>query len=149
MDNVDFTAVRGTEPVKVSEIEVGDLKIKIGVASGAKAAKELLERVKAGEEFTFIEIMGCPGGCVNGGGQPIQPTSVRQTIDIKAERAKALRPAGRSSGSGPAYDPGPQPGVRRCRRRPIACPGRGALRSIGTAAASPARPLHPALWGDP
>ena len=90
LDNVDFTAVRGTEPVKVSEIEVGDLKIKIGVASGAKAAKELLERVKAGEEFTFIEIMGCPGGCVNGGGQPIQPTSVRQTIDIKAERAKAL-----------------------------------------------------------
>lgn len=90
LDNVDFTAVRGTEPVKISEIEVGDLKIKIGVASGAKAAKELLERVKAGEEFTFIEIMGCPGGCVNGGGQPIQPTSVRQTIDIKAERAKAL-----------------------------------------------------------
>lgn len=90
LDNVDFTAVRGTEPVKVSEIEVGDLKIKIGVASGAKAAKELLERVKVGEEFTFIEIMGCPGGCVNGGGQPIQPTSVRQTIDIKAERAKAL-----------------------------------------------------------
>ena len=90
LDNVDFTAVRGTEPVKVSEIEVGNLKIKIGVASGAKAAKELLERVKAGEEFTFIEIMGCPGGCVNGGGQPIQPTSVRQTIDIKAERAKAL-----------------------------------------------------------
>ena len=50
----------------------------------------MLERVKAGEEFTFIEIMGCPGGCVNGGGQPIQPASVRQTVDIKAERAKVL-----------------------------------------------------------
>ncbi len=90
LEDVDFTAVRGTEPVKVTEIKVGDLNIKVGVASGAKAAKELLERVKAGEEFTFIEIMGCPGGCVNGGGQPIQPTSVRQTIDLKAERAKAL-----------------------------------------------------------
>ncbi len=90
LEDVDFTAVRGTEPVKVSEIKVGDLTVKVGVASGAKAAKELLERVKAGEEFTFIEIMGCPGGCVNGGGQPIQPTSVRQTVDIKAERAKAL-----------------------------------------------------------
>ncbi len=90
LEDVDFTAVRGTEPVKVSEIKVGDLNVKVGVASGAKAAKELLERVKAGEEFTFIEIMGCPGGCVNGGGQPIQPTSVRQTVDIKAERAKAL-----------------------------------------------------------
>lgn len=90
LEDVDFTAVRGTEPVKVTEIKVGDLNIKVGVASGAKAAKELLERVKAGEEFTFIEIMGCPGGCVNGGGQPIQPTSVRQTVDLKAERAKAL-----------------------------------------------------------
>ena len=90
LDDVDFTAVRGTEPVKVTEIKVGDLNVKVGVASGAKAAKELLERVKAGEEFTFIEIMGCPGGCVNGGGQPIQPSSVRQTVDIKAERAKVL-----------------------------------------------------------
>lgn len=90
LDDVDFTAVRGTEPVKVTEIKVGDLNIKVGVASGAKAAKELLERVKSGEEFTFIEVMGCPGGCVNGGGQPIQPTSVRQTVDLKAERAKAL-----------------------------------------------------------
>lgn len=90
LDDVNFSAVRGTEPVKVTELKVGDLNVKIGVASGAKAAKELLERVKSGEEFTFIEIMGCPGGCVNGGGQPIQPTSVRQTVDIKAERAKAL-----------------------------------------------------------
>ena len=90
LEDVDFTAVRGTEPVKVTEVKVGDLTVKVGVASGAKAAKELLERVKAGEEFTFIEVMGCPGGCVNGGGQPIQPTSVRQTIDLKAERAKAL-----------------------------------------------------------
>ncbi len=90
LEDVDFTAVRGTEPVKVTEVKVGDLTVKVGVASGAKAAKELLERVKDGEEFTFIEVMGCPGGCVNGGGQPIQPTSVRQTIDLKAERAKAL-----------------------------------------------------------
>ena len=88
--DVDIKAVRGTEPVKVAEMKVGDLDVKVGVASGIKGAKELLERVKAGENFTFIEIMGCPGGCVNGGGQPIQPTSVRQTVDIKAKRASAL-----------------------------------------------------------
>ena len=88
--DVDFKAVRGTEPVKVAEMKVGDLDVKVGVASGIKGAKELLERVKAGENFTFIEIMGCPGGCVNGGGQPIQPTSVRQTVDLKAKRASAL-----------------------------------------------------------
>ena len=88
--DVDIKAVRGTDPVKVAEMKVGNLDVKVGVASGIKGAKELLERVKAGENFTFIEIMGCPGGCVNGGGQPIQPTSVRQTVDIKAKRASAL-----------------------------------------------------------
>ncbi len=90
LENVDFEAVRGTAPVKVAEMKVGELDVKVGVASGMKGAKELLERVKAGEKFTFIEIMGCPGGCVNGGGQPIQPTSVRQNTDIKALRASAL-----------------------------------------------------------
>lgn len=90
LESVDFKAVRGIEPVRVTELKVGDLNVKVGVASGMTAAKELLERVKAGEEFTFIEIMGCPGGCINGGGQPVQPASVRQTNDIKALRAKAL-----------------------------------------------------------
>ena len=53
--------------------------------------KKLLEKVKSGEaEYHFIEIMGCPGGCVNGGGQPQVPGSVRNTVDIRAERAKAL-----------------------------------------------------------
>ena len=47
--------------------------------------------MKSGEaEYHFIEIMGCPGGCVNGGGQPQVPGSVRNTVDIRAERAKAL-----------------------------------------------------------
>lgn len=90
VDSVDYEAVRGTAPVKVAEMKVGDLDVKVGVASGMTGAKELLDRVRAGENFTFIEIMGCPGGCVNGGGQPIQPTSVRQTVDIKAKRASAL-----------------------------------------------------------
>ena len=90
VDNVDYEAVRGTAAVKVAEMTVGGLDVKVGVASGMTGAKELLERVKGGEKFTFIEIMGCPGGCVNGGGQPIQPTSVHQTVDIKALRASAL-----------------------------------------------------------
>ena len=53
--------------------------------------KELLEKVKSGEaNYHFIEIMGCPGGCVNGGGQPQQPGYVRNTTDIRALRAKVL-----------------------------------------------------------
>ena len=51
-----------------------------------------MDKLKAGnpDGWTFIEIMACPGGCVNGGGQPIQPQSVRDTVDLKAVRAKAL-----------------------------------------------------------
>ena len=66
--------------------------IKVAVASGAAAAKVVMDRMKAGnpDGWTFVEIMGCPGGCVNGGGQPIQPQYVRDTVDLKAVRAKAL-----------------------------------------------------------
>jgi len=50
-----------------------------------------LEAVKAGElDVQFIEIMACPGGCVNGGGQPIQPALVRETVDLKSVRAAVL-----------------------------------------------------------
>ena len=51
-----------------------------------------MDRMKNGnpDGWAFVEIMGCPGGCVNGGGQPIQPQYVRDTVDLKAVRAKAL-----------------------------------------------------------
>ena len=90
LDNVDFTAVRGTAPIKEATLNVGGMDVKVGVASGMSAAHVLLNRVKNGEQFHFIEIMGCPGGCVNGGGQPHQPASVRSFEDLKALRAAAL-----------------------------------------------------------
>ncbi|MBQ0111286.1 MAG: [FeFe] hydrogenase, group A [Oscillospiraceae bacterium] len=90
LKDVDFKAVRGTEPLKEATLNVAGMDVKIAVASGAKAADELMKRVEAGEQFHFIEIMGCPGGCVNGGGQPLQPASVRSFTDLKALRAKAL-----------------------------------------------------------
>ena len=67
------------------------MDIKVAVASGAANAKIVMDKIKNGEaDWTFVEIMGCPGGCVNGGGQPIQPQHVRDTVDLKAVRAKAL-----------------------------------------------------------
>ncbi len=90
LDNVDFTAVRGTAPIKEATLNVGGMDVKVGIASGMSAAHALLTRVKNGEEFHFIEIMGCPGGCVNGGGQPHQPASVRSFEDLKGKRAAAL-----------------------------------------------------------
>ena len=90
LDSVDFEAVRGTAPIKEATLNVEGKDVKVAVASGASAAHVLLNRVKNGEQFHFIEIMGCPGGCVNGGGQPHQPASVRSFTDLKALRAAAL-----------------------------------------------------------
>ena len=90
--DIDYTAVRGTMGLKQATAKLGDMEVKVAVASGAAAAKVVMDRMKAGnpDGWTFVEIMGCPGGCVNGGGQPIQPQSVRDTVDLKAVRAKAL-----------------------------------------------------------
>ncbi len=67
------------------------MTVKVAVASGLANAKELLKKVESGEaDYHFIEIMGCPGGCVNGGGQPQQPGYIRNTVDIRGLRAKVL-----------------------------------------------------------
>ena len=90
-DAINFKQVRGTDGIKEATINVNGMDINIAVASGLKNANEILRRVKSGEaNYHFIEIMCCPGGCVNGGGQPQQPASVRNFVDIKALRAKAL-----------------------------------------------------------
>lgn len=90
--DVDFTAVRGTQGLKEATVNINGSDIKVAVASGAGAAKYVMDTMKNGNPngWTFVEIMGCPGGCVNGGGQPIQPQYVRDTVDLKAVRAKAL-----------------------------------------------------------
>ena len=90
--DIDFTALRGTAGLKQATVNIAGSDIKVAVASGAAAAKVVMDRMKAGnpDGWTFVEIMGCPGGCVNGGGQPIQPQFVRDTVDLKAVRAKAL-----------------------------------------------------------
>ena len=98
LEDVDFTAVRGMEGVKEAEYDVAGKKIKVAVASGTKNAKVLMDQIKNGtSEYLFIEIMGCPGGCINGGGQPIQHAVVRNFVDLKARRAEALYTADRNN----------------------------------------------------
>jgi NADP-reducing hydrogenase subunit HndD len=87
---IEFTEVRGTDGIKRKTYNVNGTEIKVAVASGLANAKELLKSVQNGEDVHFIEIMGCPGGCVNGGGQPQQPASVRNFADLRELRAKAL-----------------------------------------------------------
>ena len=88
---IDFPEVRGTEGIKEATYNVAGMDVKIAVASGLSNARTLLEKVQNGEaDYHFIEIMGCPGGCVNGGGQPQVPMGVRNFVDIREKRAKVL-----------------------------------------------------------
>lgn len=90
-DPVEFHEVRGTEAIKEAEYDLAGTKVRVAVTSGLSNAAKLLDRVKSGEaNYDFIEVMACPGGCVNGGGQPHQPGEVRNFTDLRADRAKAL-----------------------------------------------------------
>ena len=89
--DVNLTAVRGMEGIKEATIDLDGTPVSVAVASGSGNAKALLEAVARGEKsYTFIEIMGCPGGCINGGGQPIVSAKDRMYVDYKALRASAL-----------------------------------------------------------
>ena len=91
LEKLEFNEVRGIEGVKTATYKLGDITLNVAVASGTANAKKVLEAVKAGElDVQFIEIMACPGGCVNGGGQPIQPAVVRMTTDLRKVRAAVL-----------------------------------------------------------
>ena len=91
LSDVNFTAVRGMNGIKEATIDLDGTAVSVAVASGSGNAKALLEAIKRGEkDYTFIEIMGCPGGCINGGGQPIVSAKDRLYVDYKMLRASAL-----------------------------------------------------------
>ena len=79
-----FQGVRGLEGVKECLVPYGDATLKIAVVSGLGNVSKLIERIKAGEHFDFVEVMACPNGCISGGGQPFAHA------DEHAERGKGL-----------------------------------------------------------
>ena len=92
--DVTFEELRGADGIKKAAYKLGDMEIRVAVASGTTNAKELLASIKNGElDVHFVEIMGCSGGCVNGGGQPVQPMNIRNFTDLHAARSKALHDA--------------------------------------------------------
>jgi NADP-reducing hydrogenase subunit HndD len=96
-DKIEYTEVRGVQGIKEAQIEVAGKVIRACVVHGLGNARKVLDRIRAGEaEYDFIEIMACPGGCVNGGGQIIQPSEVRSWIDLRVERTKAIYAEDRS-----------------------------------------------------
>ena len=91
LENIDYHEVRGIAGVKEATVTIAGKEIKLAVANGTGNARILMDKMKAGEaDYTFIEIMGCPGGCVTGGGQPIVPARERMVVDPKVVRAKAI-----------------------------------------------------------
>lgn len=91
LEDLEFNDIRGTKGIKEATYNIAGNEIRVAVCSGTANAGKLLDMIKSGEkDYDFIEVMACPGGCVNGGGQPIQPAVVRNNVDIKALRAKAL-----------------------------------------------------------
>ncbi len=88
---IDFKEIRGTAGIKEANYTIGGKSFKIAVVSGLANARTVLEALRSGEKkYDFVEVMACPGGCINGGGQPIQGDSVRNYVDLKSLRAKAL-----------------------------------------------------------
>ncbi len=90
---IEFREIRGLRGIREAEVTLKGRKIRIAVAHGTRNARRLLERIKAGERFDFIEIMACPGGCVGGGGQPILGRLSKKEVlndSARARRAQAL-----------------------------------------------------------
>ena len=92
-EKIAFEAVRGLEGIKEASIDINGTTINVAVCSGMKNAKVLLDDVKDGKsKYHFIEIMGCPGGCINGGGQPyVKPMFLPNEDDNILETYRAKR----------------------------------------------------------
>ena len=89
--NVEYHEIRGTKGFKEAVYKIAGMDVKVAVVSGLDNANELLKKIESGEaDYHIVEVMCCPGGCVNGGGQPIVSANARAYNDIKALRAKAL-----------------------------------------------------------
>lgn len=91
IEKVEFKNLRGTKGIKQAEIEIDGRKHKIAISQGLSNASKLLDEIKEGKsKYSFIEIMTCPGGCINGGGQPIVDDYKAAKVDVISLRAKAL-----------------------------------------------------------
>ncbi len=90
LDDINVTAVRGLDGVKEATLKIAGKDVKVAIVHGTKNARIILDKVKSGEKYDFIEIMACPGGCINGGGQPVVDARTHAIVDVKAKRAAAL-----------------------------------------------------------
>ncbi|MEG2908859.1 MAG: NADH-dependent [FeFe] hydrogenase, group A6 [Erysipelotrichaceae bacterium] len=92
LDKIDFVAVRGVEGLKEASLQVAGMEVNVAVAQSMSVAKPILEEIRSHKsKYHFIEIMGCPGGCINGGGQAYVPAKIRNSdVNFKQLRANVL-----------------------------------------------------------
>lgn len=91
LEKVDYEEVRGMEGIKKATYKIGDKEVKVVVASGLTNARKICEEIRDGKaDYQFVEIMCCPGGCVNGGGQPILDAYKRRNVNYREQRASVL-----------------------------------------------------------
>ena len=88
---LEFKEVRGKEGIKEATYTIAGIDVNVAVVHGAKAIGEFLKHLKTTDKtYHFVEFMGCIGGCINGGGQPIVKAADMSKVDIIKERSKVL-----------------------------------------------------------
>lgn len=87
-DQLSFTPIRGLEGIKEATIEINDLKVRVAVVHGTANARKFLKKMETGEPYHFVEVMTCQGGCIGGGGQPIQ--KLMKPEEVRLRRIEGL-----------------------------------------------------------
>ena len=91
LEKLEFEEVRGEKGIKKATISIADKEVKVAVAHGLANARKVMEEIKNGTaDYSFVEVMACPGGCIMGGGQPIKNSKTRMTVDVRVRRAEAM-----------------------------------------------------------
>lgn len=96
LDELEFEGIRGMDPIRETDITVGEDRLRVSVAHDLGHGNEVLQRIQAGRTpYHLIEIMACPGGCVGGGGQPVpsDPETIQQAAEslIRIDRGSVMR----------------------------------------------------------
>lgn len=121
LTNLEYTDVRGFEGTKEASYKIGNLDVKVAVVSGLANADELLKSVeKQKTKYHFIEVMACPGGCINGGGQPYQTASAKNNGSTRNKRATVLYKNDESSAIRKSHE---NPGIIRLYEEYLLKPG--------------------------
>ena len=88
---IDFVDVRGTTGIKEATYTIAGVELNVAVVHGGASIKEFFSKMKKSKkQYHFVEFMGCIGGCINGGGQPIHPAKVQDNVDISALRTASV-----------------------------------------------------------